>query len=403
MAINFPSSPANNQSYTFNGRTWTYNGIGWQATGSTGLTVYTKTNFTATAGQTSFSATYTVGFVDVYYNGSKLSTSEYTATTGTTVVLGTAAAVGDIIETIAWTISSSFNPSLGSASATSMAIGGATIGSNALAVTGTMSLSGLLTAAGGVSSTLVTDATSSTTGSIITAGGISCQKSAIVGTLLGVGMAPTNVLDITLNQNAGSQISLLNSNAGASAECYLITKNGTNDCHFGVRGTGISAYGALVANMGYIYTGSTAGVGLIADAGPIIFAANGHAETARFDTSGRLLLGTTNTTGRLNIGGGSIYNSTSGVYNTAGPVSITIPSDTDGFIVLNGVQSGVGKVSYLIHYMNVSGTVTINTVSTLVTGTSPITAITPGTNVITLTLFAANTNVNWGIYNGPRG
>ena len=124
MAINFPAAPTTNQTYTFNGRTWTWNGVGWQATGSTGLTVYTKTDFTATAGQTSFSATYTVGFVDVYYNGSKLSTSEYTATTGSTVVLGTACAVGDIVETIAWTISSSFNPSLGSASATSLAIGG---------------------------------------------------------------------------------------------------------------------------------------------------------------------------------------------------------------------------------------------------------------------------------------
>ena len=95
MAINFPASPTTNQTYTFNGRTWTYNGVGWQATGSTGLTVYTKTNFTATAAQTSFSVTYTVGFVDVYYNGSKLSTSEYTATTGSTVVLGTACAVGE--------------------------------------------------------------------------------------------------------------------------------------------------------------------------------------------------------------------------------------------------------------------------------------------------------------------
>ena len=143
MAINFPATPSTNQTYTFNGRTWTWNGVGWQATGSTGLTVYTKTDFTATAGQTSFSCTYTVGFVDVYYNGSKLSTSEYTATTGSTVVLGTACAVGDIVETIAWTISSSFNPSLGSASATSLALGGATIGTDALAVTGTATISGV--------------------------------------------------------------------------------------------------------------------------------------------------------------------------------------------------------------------------------------------------------------------
>jgi len=49
-------------------------------------------------------------------------------------------------------------------------------------VTGTTALSGLLTAAGGVSSTLTTDATSSTTGSIITAGGISTQKALWVGT-----------------------------------------------------------------------------------------------------------------------------------------------------------------------------------------------------------------------------
>ena len=43
----------------------------------------------------------------------------------------------------------------------------------------------------GISSTLVTDATYSTTGSIISAGGISCQKAAVVGTLLGVGVAPS--------------------------------------------------------------------------------------------------------------------------------------------------------------------------------------------------------------------
>ena len=255
----------------------------------------------------------------------------------------------------------------------------------------------------GISSTLVTDATSTTTGSIITAGGISCQKAAVVGTLLGVGMAPSNVLDITQNQNSGSTGNILNNNAGASAFSQWSVSNGTNSSLLRHYGTAYTTSGINRQDGAILLTTGAGGFTLGSySVQPIYFDVN-HAEVGRFDTSGNLCVGTTAATGRLNIGGGSIYNSTSGVYNTAGPVSITIPGDTDGFIVLNGVQSGVGKVSYLIHYMNVSGTVTINTVSTLVTGTSPITAITPGTNVITLTLFAANTNVNWGIYNGPRG
>ena len=120
-------------------------------------------------------------------------------------------------------------PVLGAATGTSLALNGATLGSNALAVTGTTALSGLLTAAGGVSSTLVTDATSSTTGSIISAGGISCQKQAVVGTNLGVGSAPLSPLanraDVTINgASAGAILTL--GNAGTRVG-YLLT-DGTN-------------------------------------------------------------------------------------------------------------------------------------------------------------------------------
>ena len=128
--------------------TWTYNGVGWQATGASGLSVYTKTDFTATAAQTTFTVAYTVGYVDVYYNGSKLSTSEYTASTGTTVVLGTAATSGDIVEIIAWTVYSVTNTNIGIGTGTSLALGGATIGSNALAVTGTSTFSSTVTHSG---------------------------------------------------------------------------------------------------------------------------------------------------------------------------------------------------------------------------------------------------------------
>jgi hypothetical protein len=58
--------------------------------------------FTATAGQTTFSCSYVIGAVDVYYNGSKLAGSEFNASNGTTIVLNTACDVGDFVEVISW-------------------------------------------------------------------------------------------------------------------------------------------------------------------------------------------------------------------------------------------------------------------------------------------------------------
>jgi len=62
---------------------------------------YTRTTITATAGQTSFTANYTVNYVEVYVNGILLNSADYTATTGTTVVLASAAAAGDIVDVVA--------------------------------------------------------------------------------------------------------------------------------------------------------------------------------------------------------------------------------------------------------------------------------------------------------------
>jgi hypothetical protein len=61
------------------------------------------TTYTATQGQTTFSATYTVGFVEIYLNGVRLSDTEYTASNGTSIVLSSGASVGDIIDIIAFT------------------------------------------------------------------------------------------------------------------------------------------------------------------------------------------------------------------------------------------------------------------------------------------------------------
>jgi hypothetical protein len=74
--------------------------------GGGGVGSYVRTTITATAGQTSFTATYTVNYVEVYINGVLLNPTDYTATTGTTVVLSVAATVGDLVDVIAFNVSS---------------------------------------------------------------------------------------------------------------------------------------------------------------------------------------------------------------------------------------------------------------------------------------------------------
>jgi hypothetical protein len=84
--------------------------LGIPASGVTTTAYRTVTEFTATAGQTSFSvASYTVGFIDVYRNGVRLNSADYTATTGTTVVLTSGATSGDTVTTISFLVSSVLN------------------------------------------------------------------------------------------------------------------------------------------------------------------------------------------------------------------------------------------------------------------------------------------------------
>lgn len=61
----------------------------------------TRQSYTATASQTTFSATYAVGNVDVYRNGAKqLNGTDFTATNGTSVVFTSGLPAGDVVEII---------------------------------------------------------------------------------------------------------------------------------------------------------------------------------------------------------------------------------------------------------------------------------------------------------------
>jgi hypothetical protein len=52
---------------------------------------------------------YTVGYIDVYRNGVKLGTADFTATSGTTVILASGATAGDLVETVSFFVSSVLN------------------------------------------------------------------------------------------------------------------------------------------------------------------------------------------------------------------------------------------------------------------------------------------------------
>jgi hypothetical protein len=84
--------------------------LGIPATNVTTTAYRTVTEFTATAGQTTFSVpSYTLGYIDVYRNGVRLGTADYTATSGTTVVLANAATLGDLVSTESFYVSSVLN------------------------------------------------------------------------------------------------------------------------------------------------------------------------------------------------------------------------------------------------------------------------------------------------------
>jgi len=80
-----------------------YGGSGWQAAGSSVNGTSSRNTYTATSGQTSFAATYDTGYVDVYLNGIKLlAGTDFTATSGTAIVLTTGATAGDIVDIVAY-------------------------------------------------------------------------------------------------------------------------------------------------------------------------------------------------------------------------------------------------------------------------------------------------------------
>lgn len=86
-----------------------YNGSSWQNAGSSVNGTSERVEYTVgtssggySGSTTTFPAIYDAGFVDVYLNGVKLATSDFTASNGASVVLGSAASTGDLVSIVAY-------------------------------------------------------------------------------------------------------------------------------------------------------------------------------------------------------------------------------------------------------------------------------------------------------------
>ena len=74
-------------------------------TGSSGASItalYSRSVITATAGQTVFAVAYNANYLQVFFNGALLNSSDYTAINGTTVTLTDAAAADDLLEFVTY-------------------------------------------------------------------------------------------------------------------------------------------------------------------------------------------------------------------------------------------------------------------------------------------------------------
>jgi hypothetical protein len=319
-------------------------------------------DFTATSGQTTFTVTngYIVGLLDVYVNGSKLTSSEFTATNGTTFVLTVASTTGDQVQSINYTASVNGISGAGNANyvpkfTASGTIGNSLIYDNGTQVgIGTSSPTKLLSVYEGTSTTLHTikmgSATSPTNGYMgIWYGQLRITNGTTYNTASGWvadgAYAPTEIY-MAANSNDGFiTFSTANSNVSTPTERMRITSGGnvligtTTD-----NGNKLQVTGSISAS------GNISGANI-----------NGSSFSMSFGSS-------------FNYGVGYLKSSTNGITVTTSTTTIFTSTNigsvlSGNLVVVTGVRSGNG-VNFvdLILYIN-SGSISV--ISSQVFGSPP--------------------------------
>lgn len=177
--------------------------------------VYRKTQFTATAAQTNFniSTGYTVGFVDVYLNGIRLVVADdFTANDGSTIILASAAALGDSVEVVAY---GTFNV------ANALQKSGDTMSGN-FVVSGTSTFNAPVAIANTTGNTVVFANTGvvTFTNTITSNGNIITSGNVAIGSGTFNSMLDVNGPQLNANSVGGYTTASLRYNGGAAANSY---------------------------------------------------------------------------------------------------------------------------------------------------------------------------------------
>lgn len=234
------------------------------ATGVVTTAYRTVTEFTATAGQTTFTPpSYNVGFINVYLNGVLLGSADYTATNGTTVVLATGASAGNLVTVESFRIESVANAIPNAAGAINLA---------GTLITGTLPVSnggtGVTTSTGSGNNVLSTSPTL-VTPNLGTPSTINLSNA----TALPVGALPVGSIKQVVNVGYGTQTTTSSATSISSGLTASITPTSASSKVLVFINCSIGQNGSTYANLGLWKNGSA----LITFAWSIAYTASGSA------------------------------------------------------------------------------------------------------------------------------
>ena len=270
------------------------------ASGVTNNALRQQTTFTASAGQTVFSASYTPGLLDIFYNGSRLSNNEYTANTGTYFTLATASAADDILDVFVYSYQvGAFNGIGGQGVVNQLAFFNTTSsisGSSALTVSGNN-----LTVAGNiVAQTLVVQTITSSvdfvtgstrfgsisenthqfTGSVLVTGSTNINGNAVVTGSLKVNKIGINIGDLNLDNFSTFGLIVSGSigfgNSGGAAA--LVDRDGSGNTTF-YGSTGDIRFSDITFTSNYLTIKNAGNVGVGTTTPDRLFHINGNTST----------------------------------------------------------------------------------------------------------------------------